>query len=66
MALKIGDIVRLKSGGPEMTVQALEGAVARCAWFDVNDQHHEARFALETLKTVRFSFPGSTVKPYDS
>lgn len=36
---KTGDIVRLKSGGPDMTVQSyaaeiLEGQVVHCRWFN--------------------------------
>jgi uncharacterized protein YodC (DUF2158 family) len=31
---QVGDIVRLKSGGPEMTVErALVGSEYRCQWF---------------------------------
>jgi len=36
MTIKIGDIVRLKSGGPDMTVEAqseLTGELV-CAWFE--------------------------------
>lgn len=33
----VGDVVRLKSGGPPMTVEAIEGGAARVVWFD--DQH---------------------------
>lgn len=37
--LQVGDVVMLKSGGPKMTVSALNnnGSV-RCAWFNMNDQ----------------------------
>jgi len=34
--LKVGDIVQLKSGGPEMTVQTVpteKGTVYKCQWF---------------------------------
>ena len=39
MTFKVGDTVRLKSGGPRMTVTDVgnrpkEGAVVWCAWFD--------------------------------
>ncbi len=38
MALKVGDTVRLKSGGPRMTITNVgdrpkEGTVIWCAWF---------------------------------
>ena len=32
MALEPGDVVQLKSGGPLMTVVAVEKAEARCIW----------------------------------
>src|SRR5277367_2646222 len=36
--MEIGDVVHLKSGGPEMTVEiiteATAGMVIRCVWFD--------------------------------
>ena len=32
--IAIGDVVKLKSGGPAMTVQAIESAdAAKCTWF---------------------------------
>jgi uncharacterized protein YodC (DUF2158 family) len=38
MTPEIGDVVRLKSGGPAMTVEvvtkATEGHLVRCVWFD--------------------------------
>ncbi|PQO28085.1 DUF2158 domain-containing protein [Blastopirellula marina] len=34
MNLKIGDVVRLKSGGPQMTVDHIENDDVHVAWFD--------------------------------
>jgi uncharacterized protein YodC (DUF2158 family) len=34
MALKVGDVVQLKSGGPMMTISWIEDDQAYCEWFD--------------------------------
>ncbi|MBP0438001.1 DUF2158 domain-containing protein [Tianweitania sediminis] len=34
MELAPGDVVQLKSGGPRMTIEKVEGAQAVCAWMD--------------------------------
>jgi uncharacterized protein YodC (DUF2158 family) len=34
MALKIGDIVKLKSGGPEMTAEVIADNTVSCIWID--------------------------------
>lgn len=52
---KIGDVVRLKSGGPKMTVVATRdgGAVVTVAWFPLMDQKpHEYHFAIAALDAV--------------
>ncbi len=33
MELQIGDVVKLKSGGPWMTVYKIEGDAISCIWF---------------------------------
>jgi uncharacterized protein YodC (DUF2158 family) len=53
---KTGDVVELKSGGPEMTIESLDdfGAGrlrARCVWFEKN-KRNAALFELPTLKKV--------------
>lgn len=51
---KKGDLVRLKSGGPDMTIDELypprigNDASARCVWF-AGKKHEFARFDLATL-----------------
>lgn len=37
MALFVGDKVRLKSGGPPMTVENIVGGEVHCCWFEGND-----------------------------
>jgi len=55
MGFKEGDIVKLKSGGPEMTIEKIgqkktgnEEFFARCVWFE-NDQSKDENFILESL-----------------
>ena len=54
MALKVGDIVQLKSGGPKMTVQSgteeEEGHVW-CQWF-AGSKLEQGRFPVESLVKV--------------
>ena len=57
MALKVGDVVRLKSGGAVMTVSKLfkspEGhEMAQCTWFDKKPRQHRAAFVIESLEAV--------------
>lgn len=55
---KAGDVVQLKSGGPEMTVNDItfvsssEGQIpwAACVWFDEHGSHRTANFAAAALK----------------
>lgn len=48
-----GDIVRLKSGGPKMTVTRLvdSGKVAHTSWF-AGSKHETGAFPVETLLAV--------------
>lgn len=53
LAPQIGDTVKLKSGGPAMTVAGLpvpgeEPDSVRCEWF-VDGQPHSRHFSLKTL-----------------
>jgi uncharacterized protein YodC (DUF2158 family) len=49
--MEIGDVVRLKSGGPRMTVEIIttETAVVRCVWFD-NEELKRGIFPAATLE----------------
>jgi uncharacterized protein YodC (DUF2158 family) len=47
---EIGDTVRLKSGGPLMTVKIAEyDDDTRCTWFDTSNKPQEQSFHAETL-----------------
>jgi uncharacterized protein YodC (DUF2158 family) len=47
--IKAGDVVRLKSGGPPMTVEVIEGGAAHVVWIDDKQQTHRESFATEAL-----------------
>jgi uncharacterized protein YodC (DUF2158 family) len=43
--LALGDVVRLKSGGPKMTLtEGEKGGKIKCQWFDRNGKMHTADF----------------------
>jgi uncharacterized protein YodC (DUF2158 family) len=52
MGIKAGDVVQLKSGGPDMTVNFVENdngvQVAGCSWF-INNKKESGRFPVATL-----------------
>jgi uncharacterized protein YodC (DUF2158 family) len=55
---KVGDRVRLKSGGPAMTVEDVGTDMANrprvwCVWFDDKKVHKQQDFAPETLELDR-------------
>ena len=50
--LEVGDVVKLKSGGPKMTIKWLEPlTLANCQWF-VGDTLKEGNFSLASLQKV--------------
>lgn len=54
---KKGDIVRLKSGGPEMTIEKIgqyntSQEKAQCTWFDDKELKSHI-FVLESLEKIR-------------
>ena len=59
MNLNAGDVVKLKSDGPRMTIEKIGPRsstngedVAHCVWFDKDDQVKEGQFIPATLITV--------------
>jgi uncharacterized protein YodC (DUF2158 family) len=54
MNINVGDVVKLKSGGPKMTVEKIDTELyAVCWWFDKNEEAKTSKFCLETLMTVQ-------------
>lgn len=59
MRFNIGDVVILKSGGPGMTIfeyplKMIDGTdnygIAKCKWFDENNQLKSGDFQIEILE----------------
>ena len=46
---KIGDVVVLKSGGPQMVIVSIESDGYNCLWFDDIQCLHSGKFIEETL-----------------
>lgn len=50
-ALKVGDVVKLMSGGASMTITRIDDdGDAWCAWFDDADELHKEYFGVGALK----------------
>lgn len=65
MSLKVGDIVKLRSGGPKMTVVAVDEDRALCVWFNRKDEYHEEKtgeFLEPTLEV--YQSRGSVPLPF--
>jgi len=50
--IKAGDVVQLKSGGPQMTVNFVEKDEAACTWFDDKMKPQHGRYPVTSLKQV--------------
>ncbi|WP_017932283.1 YodC family protein [Robiginitomaculum antarcticum] len=46
---EIGQIVRLKSGGPKMTIKGADEDAWACQWFDRNGKIHNDSFPASML-----------------
>jgi uncharacterized protein YodC (DUF2158 family) len=49
-AFQSGDLVRLRSGGPLMTVDSVKGNQADCFWTDENGVPNDATFPVDVLR----------------
>jgi uncharacterized protein YodC (DUF2158 family) len=68
MSFAIGDVVQMKSGGPLMTIESLDGENATCSWMERTGPQNspryskkQERFAVVTLtksqrRAIGFSF----------
>jgi len=45
-----GELVRLRSGGPMMTVSAIKGDQVECVWTDDSGQPDDATFPTDVLQ----------------
>jgi uncharacterized protein YodC (DUF2158 family) len=65
MIFQVGEVVRLKSGGPAMTVIATgaraEPGVIECAWFDRDQACATASFPPRALE--RLTLPQPAARP---
>tara|TARA_R110002095_G_scaffold117928_1_gene102854 strand:+ start:2287 stop:2460 length:174 start_codon:yes stop_codon:yes gene_type:complete len=52
MLMKNGDIVMLKSGGPNMTIVDIKNNEAKVKWFGTCERCFENTFEIECLKLV--------------
>jgi uncharacterized protein YodC (DUF2158 family) len=48
--LRIGDLVRVRSGGPLLTVTSVQGDQVNCSWFDQDGRVESQNFPIWTLK----------------
>lgn len=49
-ALRSGSLVRLRSGGPLMTVSRIEGDQVNCIWYDWDGQMASGSFPIDVLQ----------------
>ena len=47
-----GDLVRLRSGGPLMTVGSIKDGEVDCFWSDATDQANDAKFPAYVLQKI--------------
>ncbi|HCH4002762.1 TPA: DUF2158 domain-containing protein [Vibrio parahaemolyticus] len=59
MSFNEGDVVKLKSGGPKMTVVEVGDHECFCRWFDAKGQQMADNFELAALEKVEGNNPMS-------
>jgi uncharacterized protein YodC (DUF2158 family) len=68
MSFKIGDVVKLKSGGPEMTVIGISTGpnrsdVFNCSWIDPDHHEQKGTFPAEALVLANAEKPQTRISP---
>lgn len=55
--LRRGDVVKLNSGGPDMTVtlvyKGLFSTIMTCSWYSDDDTYTRAQFPVESLTLIK-------------
>ena len=52
VTIQPGDVVRLKSGGPAMTVETLESGHCVCLWFGTDNMELQRRHIMPQVLTL--------------
>jgi uncharacterized protein YodC (DUF2158 family) len=55
--MNTGDVVKLKSGGPSMTIVAFDGSMAECLWFSTDHHLQKDSFPIEVVEQVKHDIP---------
>ena len=66
--LELGDVVKLRSGGPQMTITHGHGDMRTASWFDLGNHLCHGNFpqgALQLLATARSEPPPSRIYHHD-
>lgn len=50
MKFNVGDVVKLNSGGPNMTIKESESETAWCQWMSNEGKVYEADFPIKSLQ----------------
>jgi len=53
--INVGDVVKLKSGGPFMTVSIVNPTEVYCKWFDTENHLNEDSFPKDSLDSYEMS-----------
>jgi len=61
-----GDLVRLKSGGPLMTVAEVTNKDVLCFWFQAADRLNAERLRKRTFPLITLVAAGSETKLFDA